>query len=47
MSVNAQIVFENPDRVFYSGHLLKGRVTLTVDEDKIVKGKWLPQIDNN
>lgn len=39
MSESCEIVFENnPEKVFYGGQLLRGRVKLTLAEPVTVKG---------
>lgn len=38
MSVITKIEFENENQVYYSGQVLKGRATLTVGEEKLLKG---------
>lgn len=39
MSVITKIEFENENRVYYSGEVLRGRATLTLNEEKIVRGE--------
>lgn len=38
MSATTKIVFENENQVYYSGQVLKGRATLTIGEEKLLRG---------
>lgn len=43
MSTTTNIQFENENRVYYSGEVIKGRATLTLNEEKIVRGESVAQ----
>lgn len=38
MSVSTKIEFEGDTNVFYSGQLIKGLATVTLTEEKVVRG---------
>lgn len=41
MSINCEILFDNPDRVFYAGQLLSGTVRLTLTKQYKVRGVYI------
>jgi hypothetical protein len=40
MAVDCKIIFENPDRVYYSGQILSGTVEFTLTEKLKVKSEY-------
>lgn len=40
MSVITQIEFENPNKTYFSGQVVKGRASFTIGEEKTVRGEW-------
>lgn len=41
MSTYCEIEFENPEKVFYAGELLRGSVRLTLTEQQTVRGVYV------